>query len=596
MVLLSRRHKDSEMILNILHRPDEPEQFHLFELEQRFAHDNGIRTTIMVTPAALADPYQISVVKEHACEFGDEIGLSFHGLNHSSVIDLVGYGQPAIWLYSHNHKRKIVATLADRFEDNFGFRPSSVAAYHLDASTMKIVSEEIPTVRAAIAGCFEEGVRVFHGCNHSWYLFNEGMPWGPWYPSRTHTLRPARDIDDWCGIVAVPHLMRDMVLSYEGRNDYWASHPPNVMRGMGYESGTCPYDRNLIDLFRWQEEFNDGYSYYNSFVSTAWLDDHHAVDDSPDVAKSFYQQQLEYLGELKRTGDVTNMTLTGFADWFREHRSIGGNECFFAKEILYGSGKHYFWYRDVDQRVLFDLTQGAGIGDLRPYVGEHPVSTGPESPDLAMGSYPYLIHSQHRTGMQHHSEDGSRSTGLLRCGKEEIDLGQLPTTVASLAREDDEVLLTTEPVLITLGGLLLTLTTSVRISGDRCIRFRRNIVSEGSLLVDDLILTERFKIAPGLTEYPQSLHGVVAGIAGHEEDSSLKFRYDGRVVRQPGVQHVYAEFPSIHTNVSLWPSDNDVWSGIVTEGHLFSPYITLEVERVIAPCEESEVCLKMNQI
>ena len=591
------------MILNILHRPDEPARRHLFELEQRYAHDNGIRTTILMTAEALADPEQVDLAKREAAEHGDEIGLSFHGLTHPTITALTGYGQEALWLFSLEHKRAIVGFLAKRFAEEFKAPPTSVAAYHLDSSTMEIVRELIPSVRAAVAGCFEEGVRVFHGCNHSWYLFNEGMPWGPWYPSKTHTLRPARDEGDWCGIVAVPHLMRDMVLSYEGRNDFWASHPPNVMRGMGYEGEDCPYDRNLIDMFRWQERFNGGYSYYNSFVSTAWLAEHHAIDDRPEVAQSLYRQQLEYLGELAREGAVQEMTLTEFADWFRANRSFGEPEVYFAKELLYGSGKHYVWYLDPDQRVLVDATQGGSIGDLRPYAGEVEVRTGPERPELAFGSYPYLIQSQHRTGMQNHFQDGSRSTALLGADDEVVDLASVPTRVASLQRgagsgggasSVDGTVVELDPVTVRLAGSDLRITTSMsfRRGGVTAVRRAFDLPDE---IVGRLTLTERVKLAPGVTEYPQSMHGVTARVRT-ARDETLDYAYNGRRLVQEAARSAEADLPSVSTRARLVPADGAGWTGAVEEGHLFSPFITIALSRPVGAGEETEVWLEVTRL
>lgn len=573
------------MILNILHRPDEPSRRHLFELEQGYAHANGIRTTILMTAAALADPGQVELAKQEAATHGDEIGLSFHGLTHPSITALTGYGQEALWLFSLEHKRAIVDYLARRFAEEFGAPPTSVAAYHLDSSTMAIVRELVPSVRVAVAGCFEEGVRVFHGCNHSWYLFNEGMPWGPWYPSKTHTLRPARDEDDWCGIVAVPHLMRDMVLSYEGRNDFWASHPPNVMRGMGYEGEDCPYDRNLIDMFRWQERFNDGYSYYNSFVSTAWLAEHHAIDDRPEVAQSLYRQQLDYLGSLMRDGALEATTLTEFADWFRANRAMGEPEVYFAKELLYGSGKHYVWYLDPDQRVLLDATQGGSIGDLRPYAGEVEVRTGPERPELAFGSYPYLIQSQHRTGMQNHFQDGSRSTALLRVDDETVDLATVRARVARVVRgEAGEVVVELEPVEVRIAGCDIRVTSRVSFRRGGVTVIRRGFELPDTL-AGRLVVTERVKLAPGVTEYPQAMHGVTAGVSGEREES-LEYAYNGRMLGVEAARWAQACVPSVSTTARLVPADGARWRGAVEEGHLFSPFVTIVLSRAVGGAGE----------
>jgi hypothetical protein len=231
-------------------------------------------------------------------------------------------------------------------------------------------------VQVAVAGCFEEGVRVFHGCNDSWYLFNEGMPWGPWYPSKTHSLRPALDEDDWAGIVAVPHLTRDLVLSYEGRNDFFATHPGNVQRAMAYRGTDAPYMFNLVDQHRYQEDFNDGYSYCHIFVGAGWLAPNHNVPDPEELSKKLYRDFLAYFAGLRDQGQVVDMTMSEFAAWYRQHVPIGRPQVALAKDVLYGSGKHYFWYVDPYFRVTVDAAQGGSIGDLRPYVGQFACVTG----------------------------------------------------------------------------------------------------------------------------------------------------------------------------------------------------------------------------
>jgi hypothetical protein len=202
-------------------------------MQQEMVHNLGIRTTILATAPSLYGEETIALMKMYHSEFGDELGLSLHTLDSPDIEEIVGYKDAAVWMYTEDDKRKVIRHLVTNFETVFGFRPTSIGSYHLDASAMRILLEECPEVKITIAGCFEEGVRVYHGCNHSWYLFNEGMPWAAWYPTKNHTLRPAKNEVDAFGVVAVTHLTRDMVLAYEGRNDFWASHPPNVQRGMG---------------------------------------------------------------------------------------------------------------------------------------------------------------------------------------------------------------------------------------------------------------------------------------------------------------------------------------------------------------------------
>ena len=169
------------MHVNILHRPEsDAYRKDVFKLEQELAHQLGLKTTIMATAPALEDAETVALMKWYQQEFGDEIGLSFHTLDSPEIEKLVGYKEAAIWMYDQSDKREVIRFLLKRFSDVFGFVPESAASYHFDSSSLNILLEECPSMQMVVAGCFEEGVRVFHGCNNSWYLVNEGMPWAPW--------------------------------------------------------------------------------------------------------------------------------------------------------------------------------------------------------------------------------------------------------------------------------------------------------------------------------------------------------------------------------------------------------------------------------
>ena len=270
------------LILNLLHRPETLENFHLFRWQQDLAHRVGLKVTIMLDGANLERPEVIAATLKDIRQFGDDVGI---WLNPSSETRLAGVNnggeEPFLWLQCEAEKRRLLESMHSSFISAFGFEPSCAGAYHLDQTSMTLLTEIMPQTKTVIAGCFEEGVRVFHGCNHSWYLFNEGMPW---YPSKTHALKPAPSEDDWTGLVAVPHLIRDLVLSYEGRNDFFASHPQNAQRATANVGAEHPYDYNLLEQHRLQEDFNHGYSWVHVFVGPNWLSNNHNIEDS-DVLK-----------------------------------------------------------------------------------------------------------------------------------------------------------------------------------------------------------------------------------------------------------------------------------------------------------------------
>lgn len=579
------------MLFNIFHRPGAGAHYDIYRQQQDLAHQLGLKTTIFLYYSDLFDHRAIADAIHDRDTYGDEISLALHSLKGPGISEIAN-GQIALWLLDRERKEQVLAKALGKFVEVFGAAPTSVGSYHLDSSSLEILRRLAPEARTVIGGCFEEGVRVFHGCNHSWYLFNEGMPWNPWYPSKTHGLRPARDEADASGVVAVPHLVRDMSLAFEGRNDFWASHPPNVIRGMGNDASFCPYDLNLIDQYRMQAEWNGGYSYYNTFVSPSWLDWNHNSEYPPEVAWELYRKFLTYMANLKKEGQLEDMTLSAYGERHRQIRPVGHDEVYLAKELLYGSGKHYFWFVDPAYRVTIDATQGGSIGDLRPYAGRVPVATGPDTPHRDIGSYPYLIQSQHRSGNAHHCYDGARTTLLLRHEDQTLDLCNFRTKVASVTRSGGRVKVALAPVDFTFhDGLSGQLTTTYEF-GNASIVVSREI-SRVSSSGADLELVEYFKGAPGRTEYPEDLHGIVLEANG-SSPVQRGFDYSGEWVEAPGATEVAAIVPHVRTRLSL--QGDSAIGGSVHAGHLFSPYFTLQLAHRLTGNGTTRTCLNLTPI
>ena len=103
-----------------------------------------------------------------------------------------------------------------KFHDIFGFYPESTGSYYMDADLTNYIKETYPSVKCAIATCWEEGPKAYHTCNNSWYTLFDGGPWAPWIPSKQNTHAPAADESEDSGIVAIPHLSRDLLACYDG--------------------------------------------------------------------------------------------------------------------------------------------------------------------------------------------------------------------------------------------------------------------------------------------------------------------------------------------------------------------------------------------
>ncbi len=582
------------MFLNILHRPRTRELYPFFQMQQDWVHELKLKVSIMLSYPMMDDPEIVADLKRYADEFGDELGIFLCELGCEKLKEKTGHEMDAIWLYSREDKRRILELVLSEFRDQFDREPAAVAAYHLDSSSLSLLRELCPTIKCVVAGCFEEGVRVFHGCNHSWYLFTEGMPWGPWYPSKGHTLRPAADEQDAMGVVAVTHLSRDMVLSYEDRNDFWASHPGNVMRGMGNEGDQCPYNMNLIDQYRAQEKYNDGFSYLNVFVGPNWLTWFMDTEDPPEVSQKLHREQYEYLAKLRDEGKVRDCTLSEFADWFKQNRPIGTPEVYFAREMVYGSGKHYFWYLDPNMRVLVDTMQGGSIGDLRPYAAQFSAFTGPDSPSMAMGSYPYLIHSQYRTGMANHWRDGARTTLEVTRGDETLDLATCPTYVAAVERDEDGHRLVLTPAqLCFTDGLNASIQTTYRFTKQGRIIIERKLTDLSDAKAR-LLLREYVKACWGYTEYAEDMHGIKLSVQG-KKDQSLVYDYQSRTLRTAEAKSAAAIIPQVNCELKLEALDTPAETGQAIEGCMFTPFYTLTLEKTVGLGETFKTCLSVSK-
>jgi hypothetical protein len=581
------------MYLNLLHRVFPGSEYPFILLQQEYAHELGLKVTLMVQIDAMQDPAIVADVKRFHEQYGDEIGLSLSmGYNSPEFREKIGGPSEFLWLYNTQEKRFIVQLGVDYFRKTFGHDPQSVASYHLDSTCQQILHEICPSVKIAVAGCFEEGVKVFHGCNNSWYLFNEGMPWGPWYPSKTHTLRPAENEADWTGIIGVPHLSRDLALSYEGRNDFFASHPANAQRGLANVGYKHPYDYNLCDLYRYQEDFNNGFSYYNVFVSAGWLAGHPTIQDPNEVSQKLYRDLLEYLAELRKQGNLTDMYMSEFADWYRQNWPIATPEVYLAKEVLYGSKKHYFWYLDPTMRVLVDTNQGGSIGDLRPYIGKTPVATGSDQKDLMFGSYPFVIQSIYRTGMQHHFLDGARTTLLVTHQGETLDMCTCQTRVAKVERNASGTRLILTPAKMTFSdGLDISIETEYRFIGGGAISITRRLLSISDPSAT-LTAREYLKGCFGVTEYPEDMRGITLKVDG-DQPQALEYAYRRRELRSDHAKTVTAVIPQITTSVAL-EANTPAQSGYVLEGLLFSPYYTLAMDYELTPGKEISTWLSLN--
>ena len=610
----------SEFILNVIHRPEMvpeysatvtghgkeedigdkkllTESLDIFRTQQRLAHENGLKVTIHMTYAALFNKEAVEIAKNDHEMYGDEIALSLLGLPCEEFREKYKTKDFCIWMFSMEDKKRIVDDVFGKFYGIFGFYPESTGSYYMDADLTNYIKEKYPSVKCAIATCWEEGPKAYHTCNNSWYTLFDGGPWAPWIPSKQNTHAPAADESEDSGIVAIPHLSRDLIACYDGNGSNFGTHPQNVLRGMIYDSKTWeyPYLYNLIDQYRAQEKYNNGYSYNMMFVGPGWMNKMGRWEAPYELLLKSYSDGCKYYGDLKKQGKLIDMTMSEFADYYRKKKTYTEPECALWRDILYGSDKQLFWYADPYMRAGVSMDQGGAIFDLRPYAAKLKWEVGIGTRHVQDASYPFLIQEKYRAGyFTHYAGEGTIRSAKLSFGGEEVDLC-LCRTQAHFSKEGNTRILTLDPVTIEFADLSVTLQTKEYFEeGSGTIKIERAILdmSRPGAKVE---LNEYMTACYGTTEYPEDMTGIRLSCVSEngEGDKNIAYEYRCREESLKNAAAVSAVIPAIETKVSMRASGTA--EGYIREGYAFSPMFTLGYKKILTDKEMFATWLKLEK-
>lgn len=583
-----------QFVVNVIHRPElspeyaeralgsskgvQDESLNIFLFQQKAAHDNGLKTTIQITYASLFSEEICAIAKEHHRMYGDEIALSLLGLPCKQFREKYKTEDFCIWMFDDKTKAEIIDDCFALFYEKFGFYPESTGSYFLDAFSINYIKSKYPSVKCAVATCWEEGPKAYHTCNNSWYTFMDGGPWNPWIPSKVNSHCPASSKEDDSGIVAIPHLSRDLLACFDGNGSNFGTHPQNVLRGMIYydDNGSYeyPYLYNLIDEYRHLGKYNDGYSYNMMFVGPGWLNRRGRWEAPYELLAKSYLDGMKYYGKLKKEGKLLDFTMAEFADYYREkHPDYSKGECALWKDILYGSDKETFWYASPYMRTCLDFNQGGAMVDLRPYAARIEQKTGIGTENVYDASYPYLIQVNYRAGyFTHYAGAGTVKSCRVEYKGAKADLC-LCRTMAKFERIKGGVRLTADPVTVTLNGLDIVI-QSVFTFDEKTgkVYAERNIVND--LHGEEVTLTEYFTGAFGTTEYQADMTSLTLGVDG----DNMKYSYLGRKIVKKGAKIAYVAIPPISTRVEMG-GDADTFA--VEEGIAFSPVYHIELSKTL---------------
>jgi hypothetical protein len=570
------------------------ESLDIFRTQQRVAHDNGLRTTIQMTYASLFDARAVAIAKEHHEKYGDEIGSTFLGIQCQQFRDKFKSKELAVWLFSMADKKRVVNEVIDKFYEVFGFYPTSTGSYYMDAELVNYIKSRYPMIKVAVATCWEEGPKAYWNANNSWYTIFDGSPWNPWIPSKRNIHCPASDEKDDIGIVAIPHLSRDLLAVFDGPGSYYGTHPQNILRGMVYEGREIPYFKNIVDQYRAMVKYNRGYSYNMMFVGPGWMSKNGRWESDYDFLLKSYEDGMAYYGRLKQKGQAQDLTMSEFADVYRQGRPYTRPECTLWKDILYGSKRQQFWYVDPWMRTCLDMNQGGAMIDLRPYAAKLVRPCGVGTKCLQDASYPFLVQSFYRAGyFTHYAGEGAVKSCKFCHKGEEVDLCAC-RALASFSEEGDTRIVTLDPVEIEFANFAIRVQSVFRFAeGSGEIEIARKIIDttdpQTEVTVDEYITA-----CYGTTEYPEDLTGVKLALEGASETERIDYAYRCREAEVDGVALAEALVPQVDTRLTM-RTDTGEATGYFREGVAFSPMYTIGIKKAVRGKGELRTWLKVEK-
>ncbi len=578
-----------QLQLNVLHRTGEYPSFDLdlLAVQQQIAHAAGLRTTLLMSYSALFSDDAVRLAQQAQAQYGDEIGIALNTVGGPQFearfgISPLGTMRP-YWLYSQAQKQEIAELIFEQFYLRFGFFPSALSSYYLDAPTINWLKRHYPTLEVVVATCFEEGTKVYRGCNYAWNLYSEGGHWSPWIPSTHHAQVPALGTTDDSGVVGLPHLNRDMFLCVEDRDDYFSSHPMNIMRGLAFDGDDYPYLYNFIDESVLQARYNSGFAYCNVFASAFWMKPvgyQKWFDGDNHRLENIYRDCLNYYGELKARGLVVDMTMTEYARWFRAAERSSRSVISLWDDILCGTDRQMFWYADPALRVTIDPLLGGTITDLRPWIGRPHRPVGADSPFKSDGSYPYLLHQGYRGAF---SLDGNTRSGFEATLVHNGESRSLTTRhgQGKVERHNNSTVFTLNPLQVIFSDEVnVQIVTRFTFAFGGTIQVERELIASSDPNAQ-IEIRESFNGIYGTTEYSADLEGIVVYLETEEERISFDHDgYQGRTALRENVQWLGLIVPEINTEVQ-WKLEQP-GQGQIMEAHLFTMMYVLRVTRLIS--------------
>jgi len=540
------------------------------------AHEAGLKVTHTPGPNHLRSRECLEELQKYRDLHGDEIALWI--APDDKMLDECGVVEnPQFFCYhSRKAKRDLSRAMVNLYRETLK-QPFEAAAYfNLDAASLLELKEAAPELCAIMALVFEEGINVLHGHRYfdlEWLCLTEGSPWWPWVPRKNNIAAPAGPGDEKIDLVCIPHLLRDMIQSFDARDDFFSCQPMDQMRSKSVWADNIEYTKRFFNEHMRQAEINNGYAYYQFFEGPGAMSEGcpSVYDEQPAQCRKVYEQYIEFLGQQVRDGTIRQVSTAQFGKWFLEH--FGGTTpptVSHWHDIRFDSGKEYVWFLDKNFRALTAASRGGSILDLRPYGARiDKESAGVDTEYLWDMSYPFIIQNHHRYT--------TICKSMLKYNGVARDLAEEFLTVARIDTDNNETVIRYNPKSIDFDTMTCEVEVECRFTAEGEILRSVNIINPSST-GGEIEFCEYFRGVWGTTDLPSNLAGLVLKVSAAAGDYGFVYNHRGRKIDLADTKYCASGYPG----ESFWlilSGEGDGWTGTAEEGTLFQTFYTLTLEK-----------------
>lgn len=250
--------------------------------------------------------------------------------------------------YEREDRTKLIDSAFEEFKKVFGSYPKSVGAWWIDAYSLDYMQKKYGISASLIVS--------------DQYSTDNYQIWGqyfstPYYPSKKNALHPAQTIENKLPVVMMQWAARDPVNSF-GNGVEESTYSVQANDYLDYHNLDIKYFSSLADLYAKQSLNQSNHLTVGLENSYFW-----------EKYKAEYQNQIKVLSEMKKTGEISVVTMKDFASWYKNRfPDFSPSQIIVADDPL-GSFKKVVWFMNPYYRAGWFLNKdGSVFRDIRQYV------------------------------------------------------------------------------------------------------------------------------------------------------------------------------------------------------------------------------------